>query len=179
MSWSRWIRRRSHANQRLALPFQPHERHGRAAPRRRRPQRSKMMDYDQPLVWVVVLLAVRHGDGVFGVDRAARLARSTRSYTTTHFLMRQAIFIACRRCAGLSRSACRSRPGQVRAVAVRRHAGAAGAGAGAGHRQGRQRRAPLAVVQVSQPAAVRIDEARWWCCTRPTTRCASRSTCTS
>ncbi len=59
-----------------------------------------------------------------------------------------------------------------RAVAVPRRRGAARAGADPGHRARGERRAPLAAAGRRQPAALRADEARSWCSTPPTTRCA-------
>ncbi|HWZ48010.1 MAG TPA: FtsW/RodA/SpoVE family cell cycle protein, partial [Herbaspirillum sp.] len=56
-------------------------------------QRSKMMEYDQPLVWVVLLLMLFGMVMVYSASVALPDSPKYANYTTTHFLVRQALFI--------------------------------------------------------------------------------------
>jgi cell division protein FtsW len=62
-------------------------------PIERLPQRSKMMEYDQPLVWVVLLLMLLGMVMVYSASIALPDSPKYASYRNTHFLMRQAVFI--------------------------------------------------------------------------------------
>lgn len=64
-------------------------------------QRSKMMEYDQPLVWVVVLLMLFGMVMVYSASIALPESPKYANYTSTHFLYRQAIFVAAGLVAGL------------------------------------------------------------------------------
>ena len=64
-------------------------------------QRSKMMEYDQPLVWVVVLLMLFGLVMVYSASIALPDSPKYSNYTNGHFLVRQAIFIAVSLLAGL------------------------------------------------------------------------------
>jgi cell division protein FtsW len=64
-------------------------------------QRSKMMEYDQPLVWVVVLLMLFGMVMVYSASIALPDSPKYANYKTTHFLFRQASFIAIGLIAGL------------------------------------------------------------------------------
>jgi cell division protein FtsW len=64
-------------------------------------QRSKMMEYDQPLVWVVVLLMLFGMVMVYSASIALPDSPKYASYKNTHFLTRQAAFICVALCAGL------------------------------------------------------------------------------
>ncbi len=64
-------------------------------------QRSKMMEYDQPLVWVVVLLMLFGMVMVYSASIALPDSPKYSSYKNTHFLVRQASFIAIAMLAGL------------------------------------------------------------------------------
>ncbi len=64
-------------------------------------QRSKMMEYDQPLVWVVVLMMLFGMVMVYSASISLPDSPKYASYTTSHFLVRQAIFIAIALFAGL------------------------------------------------------------------------------
>ena len=57
-------------------------------------QRSRMMDYDQPLVWVTILLMMFGLVMVYSASVALPDSPKYAGYKTTHFLMRQAIFIS-------------------------------------------------------------------------------------
>ncbi|HEY0941666.1 MAG TPA: putative lipid II flippase FtsW [Steroidobacter sp.] len=56
-------------------------------------QRSKMMEYDQPLVWVVVLLMLFGMVMVYSASIALPDSPKYANYKNSHFLVRQAIFI--------------------------------------------------------------------------------------
>jgi cell division protein FtsW len=56
-------------------------------------QRSRMMEYDQPLVWAVVLLMLFGMVMVYSASISLPDSPKYASYKTTHFLVRQAIFI--------------------------------------------------------------------------------------
>jgi cell division protein FtsW len=56
-------------------------------------QRSKMMEYDQPLVWVVVLLMLFGMVMVYSASIALPDSPKYASYKNSHFLIRQAAFI--------------------------------------------------------------------------------------
>jgi len=58
------------------------------------PQRSKMMEYDQLLVWVVVLLMLFGMVMVYSASISLPDSPKYASYKNSHFLIRQAIFIA-------------------------------------------------------------------------------------
>lgn len=70
-------------------------------PIERLPQRSKMMEYDQPLVWVVLLLMLLGMVMVYSASIALPDSPKYESYKSTHFLMRQAIFVFISLIAGL------------------------------------------------------------------------------
>ena len=71
------------------------------APVRSVEQRSKMMEYDQPLVWVVVLLMLFGMVMVYSAWIALPDSPKYAAYTNTHFLVRQAMFIGTSLFAGL------------------------------------------------------------------------------
>lgn len=64
-------------------------------------QRSKMMEYDQPLVWAVVLLMLFGMVMVYSASIALPDSPKYANYKNTHFLIRQAIFIGAALFAGL------------------------------------------------------------------------------
>jgi cell division protein FtsW len=64
-------------------------------------QRSKMMEYDQPLVWVVLLLMLFGMVMVYSASIALPDSPKYASYKNTHFLIRQAMFIGTSMFAGL------------------------------------------------------------------------------
>ena len=64
-------------------------------------QRSKMMEYDQPLVWVVLLLMLFGMVMVYSASVSLPDSPKYASYKNTHFLMRQAMFIGISLVAGL------------------------------------------------------------------------------
>lgn len=70
-------------------------------PIERLPQRSKMMEYDQPLVWVVLLLMLLGMVMVYSASIALPDSPKYVSYKNTHFLMRQAMFIVISLIVGL------------------------------------------------------------------------------
>ena len=70
-------------------------------PIERLPQRSKMMEYDQPLVWVVLLLMLLGMVMVYSASIALPDSPKYASYKSTHFLMRQAIFVLISLISGL------------------------------------------------------------------------------
>jgi cell division protein FtsW len=57
-------------------------------------QRSRMTDYDQPLVWVTLLLMLLGMVMVYSASVALPDSPKYASYTGTHFLTRQATFVA-------------------------------------------------------------------------------------
>ena len=57
-------------------------------------QRSRMMEYDQPLVWVVLLLMLFGMVMVYSASISLPDSRKYANFTNYHFLMRQAIFIS-------------------------------------------------------------------------------------
>jgi cell division protein FtsW len=57
-------------------------------------QRSKMMEYDQPLVWVVVLLMLFGMVMVYSASISLPDSQKYANYDNAHFLIRQAIFVA-------------------------------------------------------------------------------------
>ncbi|MDO8301432.1 putative lipid II flippase FtsW [Lacisediminimonas sp.] len=57
-------------------------------------QRSRMMDYDQPLVWVTILLMLFGLVMVYSASVALPDSPKYAGYKTTHFLVRQAVFIS-------------------------------------------------------------------------------------
>jgi cell division protein FtsW len=63
-------------------------------------QRSKMMEYDQPLVWVVLTLMLFGMVMVYSASIALPDSPKYANYTNSHFLVRQGIFIAAALCAG-------------------------------------------------------------------------------
>ena len=71
------------------------------APVRGVQQRSKMMEYDQPLVWVVILLMLFGMVMVYSASIALPDSPKYASYKNTHFLVRQAMFIGTSLFAGL------------------------------------------------------------------------------
>jgi cell division protein FtsW len=64
-------------------------------------QRSRMMEYDQPLVWVVVLLMLFGMVMVYSASIALPDSPKYANYTTSHFLTRQAMFIVISLAVGL------------------------------------------------------------------------------
>lgn len=64
-------------------------------------QRSKMMEYDQPLVWVTVLLMLFGLVMVYSASISLPDSPKYAAYKNSHFLMRQAIFIGVSLFAGL------------------------------------------------------------------------------
>ena len=56
-------------------------------------QRSKMMEYDQPLVWVILLLMLFGMVMVYSASISLPDSPKFANYTNTYFLQRQAIFI--------------------------------------------------------------------------------------
>ncbi len=64
-------------------------------------QRSKMMEYDQPLVWVVVLLMLLGMVMVYSASIALPDSPKYASYKNSHFLFRQAMFIGAAMVAGM------------------------------------------------------------------------------
>jgi cell division protein FtsW len=64
-------------------------------------QRSKMMEYDQPLVWVVLLLMLFGMVMVYSASIALPDSPKYANYKNTHFLTRQAMFIGISLMAGL------------------------------------------------------------------------------
>lgn len=64
-------------------------------------QRSKMMEYDQPLVWVVVLLMLFGMVMVYSASISLPDSPKYASYDNAHFLVRQTVFVAIALIAGL------------------------------------------------------------------------------
>ncbi len=64
-------------------------------------QRSKMMEYDQPLVWVTVLLMLFGMVMVYSASISLPDSPKYAAYKNFHFLMRQAMFIGLSLLAGL------------------------------------------------------------------------------
>ena len=64
-------------------------------------QRSKMMDYDQVLVWVVVLLMLMGIVMVYSASISLPDSPKYASYKNNHFLIRQSMFVAVSILAGL------------------------------------------------------------------------------
>jgi cell division protein FtsW len=64
-------------------------------------QRSKMMEYDQPLVWVVLLLMLFGMVMVYSASISLPDSPKYANYKNSHFLMRQAMFIGVSLLAGL------------------------------------------------------------------------------
>ncbi|MGB7479767.1 MAG: putative lipid II flippase FtsW [Burkholderiaceae bacterium] len=62
-------------------------------------QRSKMMEYDQPLVWVVLTLMLFGMVMVYSASIALPDSPKYASYKNAHFLVRQAVFITVSVCA--------------------------------------------------------------------------------
>ena len=56
-------------------------------------QRSKMMEYDQPLVWVTLILMVFGMVMVYSASISLPDSPKYANYKNTHFLVRQAMFI--------------------------------------------------------------------------------------
>ncbi|NMM27040.1 MAG: putative lipid II flippase FtsW [Glaciimonas sp.] len=67
-------------------------------PMRGLPQRSRMMEYDQPLIWVVVLLMLFGMVMVYSASISLPDSPKYASYNNNHFLIRQAIFVAASLC---------------------------------------------------------------------------------
>jgi cell division protein FtsW len=83
---------------RLALPFLSGV---LAPPAGSHVQRSKMMEYDQPLVWVTVLLMLFGMVMVYSASISLPDSPKYAAYKNAHFLMRQAMFIGIALFAGL------------------------------------------------------------------------------
>src|SRR3954467_2042638 len=64
-------------------------------------QRSRMMEYDQPLVWVVLLLMLFGMVMVYSASISLPDSPKYANYKNSHFLMRQAMFIGVSILAGL------------------------------------------------------------------------------
>jgi cell division protein FtsW len=64
-------------------------------------QRSKMMEYDQPLVWVILLLMLFGMVMVYSASISLPDSPKFANYKNTYFLQRQAIFIGVSMIAGL------------------------------------------------------------------------------
>jgi cell division protein FtsW len=64
-------------------------------------QRSKMMDYDQPLAWVIVLLLLFGMVMVYSASISLPDSPKYANYSNAHFLMRQTAFVAIALFAGL------------------------------------------------------------------------------
>ena len=64
-------------------------------------QRSKMMEYDQPLVWIVLLLMLFGMVMVYSASISLPDSPKYAAYKNTHFLVRQAMFIGVSFFAGL------------------------------------------------------------------------------
>ncbi|MFL9924746.1 putative lipid II flippase FtsW [Herbaspirillum lusitanum] len=64
-------------------------------------QRSRMMEYDQPLIWVVLLLMLFGMVMVYSASVALPDSPKYAAYSNYHFLVRQAIFIVISIVAGL------------------------------------------------------------------------------
>ena len=64
-------------------------------------QRSKMMEYDQPLVWVTLLLMLLGMVMVYSASISLPDSPKYASYKNAHFLIRQAMFISISLLAGL------------------------------------------------------------------------------
>ncbi len=74
---------------------------GTPKPASRLDQRSKMMEYDQPLVWVVLLLMLFGMVMVYSASISLPDSPKYASYKNSHFLIRQAMFIGVSLMAGL------------------------------------------------------------------------------
>ncbi|MDF3034868.1 MAG: ftsW [Paucimonas sp.] len=72
-----------------------------AASANRYAQRSRMMEYDQPLVWVVLLLMLFGMVMVYSASIALPDSPKYANYKNSHFLMRQATFVGVSLLAGL------------------------------------------------------------------------------
>src|SRR5579863_3936692 len=64
-------------------------------------QRSRMMEYDQPLVWVILLLMLFGMVMVYSASISLPDSPKFANYSNTYFLQRQAIFIGVSMVAGL------------------------------------------------------------------------------
>ena len=64
-------------------------------------QRSRMMQYDQPLIWVVLLLMLFGMVMVYSASIALPDSPKYANYKTSYFLVRQAIFIVISMVVGL------------------------------------------------------------------------------
>lgn len=64
-------------------------------------QRSKMMEYDQPLVWVVLLLMLFGMVMVYSASISLPDSPKYANYKNSHFLVRQALFVTVAIAAGL------------------------------------------------------------------------------
>ena len=64
-----------------------------AKPLDSRARQSKMMDYDKPLVWVVLLLMLLGMVMVYSASISLSDARKFAAYTNNYFVVRQALFI--------------------------------------------------------------------------------------
>ena len=80
----------------IALPVFASSRSAKPAP-----QRSRMMDYDQPLVWVVILLMLFGMVMVYSASISLPDSPKYAQYKNAHFLIRQATFIVVSLMAGL------------------------------------------------------------------------------
>ncbi len=65
------------------------------------PKRSTMMEYDQPLVWVTVLLMLFGMVMVYSASISLPDSPKYANYKNAHFLIRQAIFVTVSILAGL------------------------------------------------------------------------------
>src|SRR3569833_1610016 len=87
------------ARMRFALPFLSSA--PAAKPMKDFTQRSKMMEYDQPLVWVTVLLMLFGMVMVYSASISLPDSPKYAAYKNWHFLVRQAMFIGVSMLAGL------------------------------------------------------------------------------
>ncbi len=65
------------------------------------PTRSKMMEYDQPLIWVTMILMLFGMVMVYSASISLPDSPKYANYTNAHFLLRQAIFVVISVLAGL------------------------------------------------------------------------------
>jgi cell division protein FtsW len=75
----------------LNLPFMGQR---PTAPAPARVQRSTMMEYDQPLVWVIILLMLLGVVMVYSASISLPDSPKYAAYKNSHFLMRQAMFVS-------------------------------------------------------------------------------------
>lgn len=84
----------------LLLPLQRWSPFGAAPASTNLVSRSKMMDYDQPLVWVTIILMLFGMVMVYSASISLPDSPKYANYKNSHFLMRQAIFVVVALIAG-------------------------------------------------------------------------------